>query len=374
MYFHSSEEYNNYISGHPANSHVVWEYPSAPEAHYQRALAFGRSGRLKSSHAEIERSLAGFPNSAKYLVESGFILREMRLAAEARARFEGAIRNDLTSGRVYEARAHLGLGLLAVENGDFAAARREFLHVWRLVGNDRELIAHLQLVAELERDPRQQAEFFVSRCDWLTAEAAFRDALTLNPDDFEMRLGIAYCYKEMQALERAEEHLKYAFRLNPHSSEVNFALGWVYTLASDFERAESEFHRVIEKNRYDIGCFIGLALLYLEQIKDGATELSAKFFSAINRAEELDQSVPDMHMIIADYYFHTGDHTQALKAIHRAIRLSPNSQEPHVLAAEIYVEMGRKRRSLFHLDEASDFGRDTDRMRSLRSRLQDESF
>ena len=82
-FFNSSEEYNNYLLRHPTQSYVSWEFPLAPEAHFHRALVFQKSGRLKSSREELEKSLMEFPDSSKYLVELGFILFNMKQYREA---------------------------------------------------------------------------------------------------------------------------------------------------------------------------------------------------------------------------------------------------------------------------------------------------
>jgi tetratricopeptide (TPR) repeat protein len=373
MFFNSDEEYNNYIHRFPGRSFIAWEYPVAPEAHYQRALAYERSGRLRSSRREIESSLADFPTSSKYLVELGYILLEMKYFEEARSCFEGAIVNDLTNSREYEASAQQGLGLTALELGDFVSARRSFIDSWRIGGSNRELISYLQLLSEIERDPRQRAEFYLARGSWALALSAFREALAVNQQDYEMHLGIAYVFKELERFEQAEKHIKRAFRYNPSGSESNFALGWVYMMQERYQLAEAEFHKAIAKNRYDPGYFVGLALLYLEQVKDGSAEVTAKLMSALNRALELDTGYPEPYLVKAEYYLQTKAMPKALRAVHRAIALSPGSQGAHVLASEIYLEMGHKRRSLFHLEEAGDFGRDTEQMRSLRSRLQDDN-
>lgn len=372
MFFNSDEEYNNYIRRFPGRSFIAWEYPVGPEAHYQRALAYERSGRLRSSRQEIERSLADFPTSSKYLAELGYILLEMKYFEEAGSCFESAIVNDLTNSREYEAAARQGLGLTALELGDFAAARRSFIESWRVGGSNRELISYLQLLSEIERDPRQRAEFYLARFSWDQALSAFQEALAVNPQDYEMHLGIAYVFKELERFELAEKHIKKAFRCNPSGSESNFALGWVYMMQERYQLAEAEFHKAIAKNRYDPGYFAGLALLYLEQLKDGSPEVSAKLTSALNRALELDTGYPEPYLIKAEFYLQSKEMPKALRSVHRAIALAPGSQGAHVLASEIYFEMGHKRRSLFHLEEAADFGRDTEQMRSLRSRLQDD--
>jgi tetratricopeptide (TPR) repeat protein len=335
-------------------------------------LAYEGAGRLRSSRAEIERSLRDFPTSAKYLAELGYVLLEMRYFSEAKERFLEAATNDLTSSHQYEALARQGLGLVAIEEGDFLAARYSFLDAWRLAGSSRELISYLQLLAEIERDPRQRAEFYLTRGNWELALSAFRKALACNHNDFEMHLGIAYVLKELQKPGPAEKHIKRAFRCNPESSEVNFALAWIHTLQRRYPLAEAEFHKAIAKNRYDPGYFLGLAIMYLEQIRDGDNTLTAKMMAAVNRASELDDAYPDPYLIKAEYYFHISELSKALRAAHRAIRLAPASQAGHVLASEIYLEMGMRRRSLYHLEEAADFGRDTDQMRALRSRLQDD--
>ncbi len=373
IFFHSAEEYRNYIRRNPVSRSIMFEFPAVPEAHFQRAVAYRQGGRLKSSSVELERSLAEFPSSAKYLTELGFVLLEMKYYVEAAMRFGQAIEVDLTNSRQYEVQARRGLGIIAMEDGGCTDARRHFLGAWRLSPQDQETTVYLQLLTEIENDPRQRAEFYVRNGNWERAVAAFKEALVVNPQDYEMHLGIAFAYKELQQLSRAERHIKRAFQCNPCSSEVNFALGYIYMLQDDFERAEIEFNKAIARNCYDPLYFVGLARLYLERISDGHEELGSQLQAALSRAHRLDPDLPEPDLIRAEYYLLKGQFAKALRAIRKAIEMAPDSQEAHILAAEIYLEMGRRRRVHYHLSEAADFGRDTEQMRALRSRLQDDA-
>lgn len=369
MFFNSSEEYNNYIRRHPGQSFIGWEFPLAAEAHFHRALAFQRSGRLKSSREEIEKSLIEFPDSAKYLAELGHILLNMKYYFEAARCFELAIANDLTNDRLYSSRAQIGMGLLHLAQGDYTLSRRALADALQNDPQDQDVLSQLHLVAELETDCRQRAEYFLGLGCFQPAVEAFTEALNVNPQDFEMQLGIAYAYKELQRFELAEKHIKKAFQCNPGNSQVNFALGWIYLMQEKIELAEAEILKAIRKNPYDSGYYVGLAYIYLEQVRGENEVAGGPLLSAARKAADLDPLLPEPHIIVAENYLIAGDHSAARKAILAAIRLSPDNQAAHVLAAEIFLEMGHKRRSMHHLNEAADFGRDTEEMRMLRDRL-----
>jgi tetratricopeptide (TPR) repeat protein len=373
-FFNSSEEYNNFLQRHPAQSHISWEFPMAPEAHFHRAMVFQKSGRLKSSHEEIEKSLLEFPDSAKYLVELGFLLFSMKQYRDAAEAFERALENDLTDDQLYSSRAQIGLGLLHLEQADYHGARRCLNEARRLSPDNREVPAHLHLLAEIENDPRQRADYFLGVGSFDSALDAFKEALLQNPSDFDMHLGIAFAYKELSQFDLAEKHIKKAFQFNPGSAQVNFALGWVYLMQERPELAEEEILKAIRKNPYDGGFYVGLAYVYLERARAGEIIDADKLIAATNRAAELDPQYPEAHMILAEFYLLEEELPAARKKIETAIRISPNNQSAHILAAEIYLELGRKKRSMHHLNEAADFGRDTEEMRMLRERLQGEDL
>ncbi|GEM_PF-1908134 len=373
-FFNSSEEYNNFLQRYPSQSYISWEFPLAPEAHFQRAMVFQKSGRLKSSREEIEKSLQEFPDSAKYLVELGFILFNMKQYADAATAFERALENDLTDNRLYSSRAQIGLGLLHLEQADYRGAKQCLNEARRLSPDNPEVMAHLHLLSELEADPRQRADYFLSVGSFDLALEAFKEALLQNPHDFDMHLGIAFTYKEHQQYDLAEKHIKKAFQYNPGSSQVNFALGWTYLMQERMELAEEEIVKAIRKNPYDGGFYVGLAYVYLERARGGEVIDADKLISAATRAAELDPHYPEPHMILAEYYQLSGNLPSARRAIEKAVRISPNNQSAHILAAEIYLGLGRKKRSMHHLNEAADFGRDTEEMQQLRDRLQGEDL
>ena len=234
--------------------------------------------------------------------------------------------------------------------------------------------AHLHLLAEIETDVRQRADYFLGVGSFDLALEAFNEALEQNPHDFDMHLGIAFTYKELQQFDLAEKHIKKAFQYNPGTAQVNFALGWTYLMQERPELAEEEILKAIRKNPHDGGFYVGLAYVYLDRARGGEFIEAEKLTAATSRAAELDPQYPESYMILAEYWQLQDNLVEARKAIESAIRISPNNQSAHILAAEIYLELGRKKRSMHHLNEAADFGRDTEEMRALRDRLQGEDL
>ncbi len=371
--FNSSEEYNNFIRRHPAEAFVGWEFPMAPEAHYQRSLVYQRSGRLKSSRTELENSLRDFPESAKYLVEMGTILMAMSYHQDAIQHFEQALKYDFTEDEKYAYKSLIGLGLCFIESGEFELARKSLHQALEIEDGDREALSLLHLSMEIESDPRQRSEFFLAKGSYALAIPAFEEALDQNAQDFEMHLGIAYAYKELQQYDLAEEHIRRAFRFNPGSSQVNFALGWIYLMQDRVDEAENEFLKAVRKNPYDPGYLIGLCYAYLERLKasDGYDQ---RLVQLARKARELDPAFPEPDIVLAEYYLILGQTAKAKSAIEAAIKIMPSHQAAHIVAAEVNFELNDRARAQHHLSEAEEYGRDTDEMRSLRERLKGEQY
>ena len=371
--FNSSEEYNNYIRRHPAEAYVGWEYPLAPEAHYHRSLVYQRSGRLKSSRTELENSLRDFPESAKYQTEMGTVLMSMSYFKEAIEHFEQAIKYDFTEDEKYAYRSLTGVGLCCIETGEFDLARKSFHQALEIMPGDREVLSLLHLTMEVENDPRQRAEFFLAKGSNVLAIPAFEEALDQNPQDFEMHLGIAYAYKELQQYDLAEDHIRRAFRYNPGSSQVNFALAWIYLMQDRVDDAETEFLKAVRKNPYDPGYLIGLCYAYLERQKTNDAN-DQKLIQLIAKAKELDPGYPEPDIVMAEYYLILDQPDKAREAIEAAIKLIPSHQAAHIVAAEVFFELADRAKAQYHLTEAEEYGRDTEEMRLLRDRLKGEQY
>ena len=371
--FNSSEEYNNFIRRHPAEAYVGWEYPLAPEAHYHRSLVYQRSGRLKSCRTELENSLRDFPESAKYLTEMGSILMAMTYYKDAIEHFEQALKYDFTEDQKYAYRSLTGIGLCCIETGEFPLARRSLHQALEVVPGDREVLSLLHLTMEIENDPRQRAEFLLAKGSNALAIPAFEEALDQNPQDFEMHLGIAYAYKELQQYDLAEEHIRRAFRYNPGSSQVNFALAWVYLMKDRIDEAETEFLKAVRKNPYDPGYLIGLCYAYLERLKSTDTD-NQKLTQLIAKAKELDPGYPEPDIVLAEFFLILDQPEKAREAIEAAIKLIPSHQAAHIVAAEVFFELNDHAKAQYHLGEAEEYGRDTEEMRLLRERLKGEQY
>lgn len=371
--FNSSEEYNNFIRRHPGEAYVGWEYPSAPEAHYHRSLVYQRSGKLKSGRTELENSLREFPESAKYLTEMGQILLTMNYYEEALDHFDRAIKFDFTENEKYAYRSLIGMGQCHLETGKFDLARKSFQKALTIETDSREALSLLHLSMEVDTDPRQRAEFFLAKGNFQLAIPSFEESLDQNSQDFEMHLGIAFAYKELQQYQLAEDHIRKAFRYNPGSSQVNFALGWIYLMQDRVEDAETEFLKAVKKNPYDPGYLIGLCYTYLERVKSTDT-VDSRLLQLITRAKELDPSYPEPDIVAAEYYLILDQPAKASEAIESAVKLIPNHQAAHIVAAEVFCELSDHDKAEHHLNEAEEYGRDTEEMRQLRERLKGERF
>ncbi len=373
--FNSSEEYNNYIRKNPGESFVSWEFPTAPEAHYHRYLVYRRSGRLLSSKEEIENSLAEFPESAKYHLELGMILQEMGQHPNAELQYRQALRFDLTEDLRYARRARIQLAELNMERGKWGKARRYLLTAYASSHGDTDILNQLRLLSELESDPRQQVEYFLSRGNFAKAAACSREALRHDPDDYEMNMALAFAYKELHQWGAAEKCVRRAYRSNPTAAQANFALGWIFLFDERIEQAEAEFRAAVRKNPHEPAFLIGVAYVLLEQYRNNpSNDLRQEFFSVLRKASELDRDSAEPHLARAELYFHEREFGKARAAAAAAVAAQPALQAAHVLSAEIFMELKDRKKAEYHLREASEFGPDTDEMRELSQRLRRETF
>jgi tetratricopeptide (TPR) repeat protein len=103
-------------------------------------------------------------------------------------------------------RAHRNLGLVEIRQGRNAEAIRSFARVIELGGGDAILYGLLGYA-------------YTAQDDFLAAEAAYRSALLLQPDNTEWRLGLARCIIKQQKHEEAAALLDVLLEKHPERTE-----------------------------------------------------------------------------------------------------------------------------------------------------------
>ena len=133
--------------------------PASAKAHHNAAVALERAGRLDEAMAEFRQTLEIYPGYASAAFGIGCIYALKDVDAGAVHWYEAALRLEPTF-----ARAHLQLGLLRQEYGDFDTAEAAFLAGLASEPNSPMLLVNLSAV-RLSQGDRWRAQATLARLD-----------------------------------------------------------------------------------------------------------------------------------------------------------------------------------------------------------------
>ncbi len=78
------------------------------------------------------------------------------------------------------------------------------------------------------------------------AERNFREAVEINPDDFESWVGLAAAYDNLARFELADRAYSQAIRIGGETIELVNNLGYSYLLRGDRVKARAQFERALQ--------------------------------------------------------------------------------------------------------------------------------
>jgi tetratricopeptide (TPR) repeat protein len=92
---------------------------------------------------------------------------------------------------------------------------------------------------------------------------------------------------------------------------------------------------------------------YLYTLKKDGT-WAVKGLGAANRAQELNDSLPEVHFALGSLYTATGKSAEAVSELKRALELAPNSDDGYLRLGRAYLNMGQKQEALAAFQHAID--------------------
>jgi tetratricopeptide (TPR) repeat protein len=218
------------------------------------------------------------------------------------------------------------------------------------------------------------------------AEAAFRQAIEVQPEAQPAHRGLGLALREEGRLRDAFRELQTATRLDPSDAEAHYALGstaWAFSTAmgsapgktgglapADYQNlAAAEFSKALALSPKDVTLRMSLAALYLE---------AGRSHDAVEQAEEAVRIAPEnaaAHVTLGRAYFAGGEEEkaaaefqtaqnldpqdgaaflalgqlrtfqrrdlQAEEALRQAIRVSPNLGPAYAALAQVLIEQGK---------------------------------
>ena len=180
---------------------------------------------------------------------------------KAGRRREGAVRIEHVATSSNSADAYLLAGSTFLDLNEYEPARRDLDTALKL---DPKLPG-VQTLAGTARDKTGAIK---------EAEEAFREALKINPDDFDANLYLGAILSKRRDLDEGRLYLERAVRLNPTSSMAGYEMGMLQSTSGRYQAAADQLEKVVKSDPDWLEPHIELASLYyrLHRPDDGRKE------------------------------------------------------------------------------------------------------
>jgi TolB-like protein/DNA-binding winged helix-turn-helix (wHTH) protein/Tfp pilus assembly protein PilF len=251
--------------------------------------------------------------------------------------FEEAIRKDPTFAPAYVGLAAADTELSTVFIGGSPAEFRPKAEsaARKALELDRELAEAHVLLANIEKDQWQ----------WAEAEAEFRRALDLNPNDAVAQNGFA---DWLLSQGRPEEALAWARRAREHDplAVSGVKIGWILFQARRYEEAIHELRSVLAVLPDHTGAlwFLGFALIANGQAEEA--------IPALEKVVSTSGHSPAAIGVLIRAYAHAGRRADALRALEELKRRQKTGYVPTAALVNAYLGLDDKEQAFAWLERA----------------------
>lgn len=177
------------------------------------------------------------------------------------------------------------------------------------------------------------------------AEAMFRKALEINPENANAHLMLGYLLGARDKYEDAIFHLKEALRIAPGSAQARSNLGYVYMWKGDNYESFGCFFEAVQLNPRLVEAHLGMGVL---RLKEQEFDLAEKSFRI---AVGLDPQNASAGVGLAEALRNQGKNEQALAVIINVVRDNPNNLEALLETGELLTELGRFSDARLHFNK-----------------------
>ncbi len=186
--------------------------------------------------------------------------------------------------------------------------------------------------------------------DFDSAEANFRKAITMEPDNSEARQALALYYRIMGEYDKMVEQAEAAVKIDPLSLPALLELGRAHCVVGNYEKSLNAFSEALELDPLFRAAYEGKAMVYVTKKNyDKALRMIKKY------AKLVDSKYGGASQF-AYIYAEMGDKSLAHENITR-MRKRAEDEPNHNLSldfAMVYAALGKKDRAFEYLQEAVD--------------------
>jgi tetratricopeptide (TPR) repeat protein len=273
---------------------------------------------------ELEVTVRHHPDDfdARYELAKRYYLAQR--FADAGTAYGETVRIDPRS-----ARAHLGLGLSLMEQGEPVAAKSEF-------------------ESALRYDPNLAwAEYMLGKIAWQrgdvnTALQHARRATELDPRSHPAWYVQAICYITLQRFDEGIEALRQALAREDNSARYHTAMGELLVYRGQTDKGRHHYERALQIDPdYGPVCAL-MGSLYLRKIAGAESLPRAK--ELLERASKLKTYHPNqVYFDLGELYLQEGEYRKAAEALKESIRLDARDERPYYSLAKTYRRLGDKK-------------------------------
>ncbi len=202
------------------------------------------------------------PLETKYAqnIDFEYVLASALIQTAGRRR-EGVTRMEKVANARSAADSYMIAGATLLQLNDYEPARQDLEEALRL----KPSLPGLYTLVGTARDKTGAVR---------EAEAAFREALKTNPDDFEANLYLGAILYKRRDVDEAKGYLDHALRLKPADSMARYEAAMLKSTSGEYESAAKELELLIKDDPDWLEPHVELATLYyrLHRPDDGARE------------------------------------------------------------------------------------------------------
>lgn len=196
-----------------------------------------------------------------------------------------------------------------------------------------------------------KAEDAVLKGDIRAAAESYRQALTLQPDSFDARLGLADSLHDSRNYAGADTEFQRLVAQNPNSAEARRGRGDTLYELKKYDEAIAEYSSAIKAGAADAGVYNNLANAYFRSGTRDNRDLAVQNY---RKAIEKSPDWPDAYAGLANALRIQKQLPEAQAAVEKSIQLAPNSSLARSVAGRVYADLRDFNRANLEAQKAVD--------------------
>ncbi|WP_299825753.1 tetratricopeptide repeat protein [uncultured Pontibacter sp.] len=313
-----------------------WKYIALMAAAFPATAAFAQSGDAGQKAVDLERyeeakafykSQLGSKNADKAYFAMGDIYLKTEKADSAAYYFNQALAKNSKSSI-----AHVGLGKLALEQGNKAGAEEHFKNALKRGKKDSYVLteigeAYVKAPNATEADINKGVEYL-------------KQALERDRNNAEANVILGDAYLALKNGGEAMTNYDRAIQLDDRNAKAYLKRGQLYTSSRNYNEAEEAFKRAIEIDPNYAPAYRDLGeLYYFAGQYDRALSTFQKYV-------DMAENTPETRAKYASFLFLTKNYDQTLKEVEQVLQKDPTNTVMNRLRAYSYLELGQPEKAL----------------------------